>query len=226
MKMIEYRITMESGRLFEFKVDPRQVPDTKADARPHPDWVRLGFHQCSNCPLPRGSCVYCPAALALENIITEFKDTLSYARAEVRVTSPERIYLKECDVQTALRSLVGLVMATSGCPILSQFRGLAASHLPFASLEETLFRTAGAYLVKQYFVHKSGGTPDLEMNGLDHFYKSISTVNTCFKSRVDIVCGQDANQNAVGSLFYVAVGIGYSLDDNLAELRGRFFPEM
>jgi hypothetical protein len=142
--------------------------------------------------------------------------------AHIEVVTQERTYSKETDAQTGLRSLLGLIMATSGCPVLSQLKGLASSHLPFANLEETLFRTAGAYLIKQYFIHKDGGTPDLDLTGLDHLYRELQTVNRCFKGRLDTAFSKDSNLNAIGSLLYVAVGVSYSLQDNLMELKALF----
>jgi hypothetical protein len=94
--------------------------------------------------------------------------------------------------------------------------------LPFSNLEETLFRTAGAYLIKQYFVYKEGGVPDLELSGLDHLYQQLQIVNRCFKGRLDTAFAKDSNLNAIGSLLYVAVGVSYSLEDNLLELKSRF----
>jgi hypothetical protein len=119
-------------------------------------------------------------------------------------------------------------MATSGCPILAQFRGLAQYHLPFATMDETLFRTSGAYLLKQYYIWKSGGTPDLAMKGLEQFYREVGTVNRCFKARLDAAFDKvkDANLNAIGSLLYISMGVGFSIDDNMSELQNKFFPDL
>jgi hypothetical protein len=160
----------------------------------------------------------------LEQIATQFSDIISFEKARVEVHTPERTYTKDCDVQTGLRSLLGLVMATSACPILSQLKGLADSHLPFATLEETLFRTTGAYLIKQYFIYKGGNVPDWNMQGLDYFYKNLQTVNRGFKRRLDsaFTNEKEAHLNAIGSLLYVSMGVTYSLEDNLSELKSVF----
>lgn len=56
----------------------------------HPRWIKLGFRQCSNCPLKPGRCLECPVVLGLETMLAAFKDTLSHARVYAEFTSPER----------------------------------------------------------------------------------------------------------------------------------------
>jgi hypothetical protein len=222
--MIHYHFVLESGQEFHFKVDRQRQTHPPTPRSSHADWTRLAFYQCTNCPLLDSVHSHCPAAMDVEEIATPFRDMISYERAQVRVSTPERDYAKDCDIQTALRSLLGLVMATSACPILSRLRMLASSHLPFATLQETVFRTVGAYLVKQYFVLKSGGTPDLELRGLERLYQELQTVNRCFKLRLDSACEKEANLNAIGSLLYVSLGVSDSLECNLDELRPVFYP--
>lgn len=54
-------------------------------------------------------------------------------------------------MQIGLYSLLGLVMATSGCPHLDFLRPLALHPLPFSSIHETVFRVSSSYLTEQYF---------------------------------------------------------------------------
>jgi len=217
--MIEYQFTLQDGRAFQFKVNPDSDDDSRALAPNRPFWSRLDFNQCHGCPLDATKHHHCPAAIDLEAIINAFQNILSYENAQVTVTAEARTYSRQCDVQTGLRSLLGLVMATSGCPVLSRLKGLAKMHLPFATLEETIFRSTGAYLLKQYFVFKEGGVPDLELKGMHAFYDELQTVNRCFKRRIDAASEKDANMNAVGSLVYLAMGVSFSLDEKLKEIR-------
>lgn len=223
--MIEYRFILAENRILHIQVDRQRHCQPPQNSQSHAPWTQLEFHQCDHCPLHSSVWHYCPAAFDLEQITSQFGDILSYDRARVEVITPERTYLKECDVQTALRSLIGLVMATSACPILGQFRGLAGSHLPFSTLEETLFRTTGAYLLKQYFVRQNGGEADMDLKGLDAFYQELQLVNRCIKSRLDSEFAKDANLNAIGSLLYISMGVSYSLEDKLEELRETFCPK-
>ena len=166
---------------------------------------------------------FCHAVLVAKRITQTFKDMLSTEEVRVEVTTPDRTYVKNTDSQTGLRALFGLVMATSGCPILSRFKGMADTHLPFATMEETILRVAGSYLIKQYLVHREGGVPDWEFASLNSFYEQIQEVNRCFKSRIDSASKQDANMNALGSLVYLAMGVSFSLEDKLSDLEGMVF---
>ena len=217
--MIEYTITLDYGRTFRFKVDPERTANPRASRIPPPEWTKLEFNQCSNCPLKPETSPHCPVAVDVVQIIAAFKSILSYENVNVTVTTADRTYSKRTDAQTGLRSYLGLVMATSACPYFSRLKGLARFHLPFATMEETIFRTTGAYLIQQYFVLKDGGTPDLELRGLKEFYDELQTVNRCFKLRVDAASELDANMNATASLVYLAMGVSYSLDDKLGEMR-------
>ena len=63
-------------------------------------------------------------------------------------------------MEIAIRSLIGLIMALSGCPHMEFFKPLARFHLPWASLEETTLRSASIYLLMQFF--KNPGKNQLE----------------------------------------------------------------
>lgn len=225
--MIEYRFLLEDGSSYNFKVDPNRPDMSRTYVPMRPFWTGLAFNKCEVCPLHPSVHHYCPAALDLEPVIQTFQAVDSIAVAHIEVQADERTYSRNCDVQTGLRALVGLVMATSGCPVLSRLKGLAKMHLPFATLEETIFRSSGAYLLKQYFIFKEGGVPDLEMKGLQRFYDDLQEVNRHFKRRIDAASSKDANMNAVGSLVYLSMGVSFSLEAKLNELKhltGSDFP--
>lgn len=219
--MITYQFVIDGGPAYEFPVDLDRVPGSGAGPSRAP-WTPLSFNQCPNCPLSASEHSHCPVALDLEEIVTRFRSLLSFQEATVTVHTPERTYVKRGDVQTGLRSLLGLVMATSGCPILGRFRSMAYYHLPFANVEETLFRTVGSYLLKQYFVHKAGGVPDLELKGLASFYEEVQKLSQTFKRRLDAASEKDANMNAIGTLILIGMVVSSSLDEQLTELQAQF----
>jgi hypothetical protein len=126
--------------------------------------------------------------------------------------------VKRTDVQTALRYLMGLSLATGGCPLLGQMKGPARLHMPFATMEETLFRMAGSYLLGQFLVGQRGGRPDWELRGLARLYLEIQEVNFALKRRLDAAAEKDANINAVVMLTGIAMLVSDSLEQQLAEL--------
>lgn len=216
--MIEYEFKMDDGSELRFTVDPRRrLPLVDEDRAP--EWTRLAYHRCEECPLDDATHERCPAAVDASDILARFNSVLSYARADVTVRTAERTLSHPIDVQTALHSLLGLVMATSGCPILSTLRPLAHHHLPFATKEETVFRAAGAYLLRQYFVAKDGGEPDLRLEGLKKLYQDLQAVNRSFTDRIRAAADKDANLNAIVLLFSLSVLVSYTLEDDLAQIR-------
>ena len=219
--MITYEFVLDGGPGHKFQVDLDRLPGS-ASGTARPPWTLLTFKQCPNCPLSTTEHSHCPVALDLEEIVTRFRGLLSFQEVTVNVHAPERSYSKRCDVQTGLRSLVGLVMATSGCPILGRFRSMAYYHLPFSNVEETLFRTVGSYLLKQYFIRKAGGEADLDLRGLARFYEEVQEVSQAFKARVDAASERDANMNALGTLILLGMVVSSSLDEQLKELQSQF----
>lgn len=207
---------------FQVKLD-RQEFDAN-DGSPHADWTRLGVHQCQNCPLKCSERNYCPAAADLEQVVEQFRGISSYETVQVEVVTSQRTYTKTCDVQTGLRSLIGLIMSTSHCPWFSRLRGLAQTHLPFANLEETLSRVVGAYLIQQYFTQRDGGTPDYSLGKLEDLYRGLAKANESFKRRLEFASSQDANVNAMCALSVISQGVSFFISEHLEHLKAHFAP--
>lgn len=222
---IRYTFTMDAGKVLSYRIDFDREREPLNDPAGYPAWIRLGFQQCANCPLQPAQHPLCPVALDAYEIIAGFSEILSFKEMDVRVETPERDYFKRCDAQTGLRSLIGFVMATSGCPILSPLRGMAHYHLPFASLDEIVYRVASSYLLAQYFAYKDGGQPDLELEGLKQHYKEIQTLNYDFLQRIRVASEADTSLDALSTLFSISSLLSsLSLEKHLQVLKP-FFAE-
>ena len=185
-------------------------------------WTALSYKQCSICTLSTDEYNNCPPAADLQEVVDRFSKTLSVADVAVYVATSERIYYKKTDAQTGLDALLGLMMATSGCPILGKFKTMARTHLPFANYYESTSRSIGTYLLKQYFVMKDGGKPDWELKGLIDFYGEITTVNEHFADRVRDASEKDAGVNAVIQLSALSVVLGSSMEEQLDDFKDEF----
>jgi hypothetical protein len=182
-------------------------------------WTLLTYCQCDNCPLTKNDHAHCPIALNLSDIVDKFSDCVSYTEVHVRVESPERVYAKKTTVHEALSSLMGIIMVTSGCPVMHILRPMVRFHLPFSNIEETIFRSVGSYLIIQYFKHSIGQTADWELKNLIKSYQEIQIVNTGMAKRLYSVSASDASANAVVILDMLAKELPYSILDNLKELK-------
>lgn len=193
-----YRFTFASGVEKEFTLHlDSETLALITPPRPLPEWTRLGFHQCPNCPLKEEESPHCPVAAGLVDIVDAFQDRKSHEAVQVLVESKDRIYAKHTSLQTAASSLIGMYMTTAGCPILSRLRPMVDTHLPFMSSAETTYRMLSMYLVAQYFRSKHGLPADWNLEGLTRLLSEIATVNQAFCQRLNAIPMKDASVNAL-----------------------------
>ena len=216
--MIAYTFRLEDGQSCNFEVDLDRASPARPDPAAHAPWTKLDFQRCPHCPLQAADHPCCPAALDIERIVQTFASLVSHQEVTVEVRTAERTSLKRTDAQTALRSLLGLILASGGCPVLSRMKGPARLHLPFATFEETLFRMVGAYLVGQYLTLRQGGAPDWDLKGLSSLYGELQEVNTWLTRRLDVAAKRDANINAVVSLMTISALVAMSIEGQLSAL--------
>jgi len=207
---------------FSIALDPLTLVHDAPEMASPPSWVKLGTHQCPGCPLDTAEVSLCPAAVSLVELVDRFDTLMSYDEVDVEVVSAQRTYSATTTVQKALSSLVGLHMATSGCPVLGALRPMARFHLPFANQSETLFRAAGAYLISQYFLKQKGGEFDSSLDGLSALYEQIHLINLSLAKRLREISVSDAGLNAVTLLDLFAQGVPRSIRDSLNEMEHVF----
>src|SRR5262249_12216338 len=149
-----------------------------------PDWTRLEFKQCPNCPLKPKDSPRCPVAVSLVEVVEFFKDHPSTDIVETTIITAEREYHGTKSLQKALSSLMGLHMATSGCPILDRLRPMALTHTPFSTPQEAMYRSISMYLMAQFLIYKRGKKPDWDLQKLVEMYDEIFSVNKAFIQRI------------------------------------------
>ncbi len=167
---------------------------------PPPEWTRLGFHKCTNCPLKESQHTHCPAAVKLSPVIKLFGERISHEQVEVIVHTDARTFTKSLSLQHGLGSLFGLILATAGCPILDRLRPMVYLHLPFANGRETAFRAIATYLTAQAVKERRGEKADWSMTGLTRIYDEVHWVNMDFAGRIRNQSKHDAGINAVVTL--------------------------
>ncbi|MBI5241153.1 MAG: hypothetical protein HY926_11830 [Elusimicrobia bacterium] len=197
-----YRFTFQDGAVREFPVrlDPRTL---KVELRPrssYPDWTKLSFCRCPNCPFTEDVRPRCPTAESVLDVVEFFQDRHSYEKALVEIVTPARTTQKRAALSEGASSLLGLLMPTGGCPILGLLRPNVLTHLPFATIDETAFRTLAMYLLAQFFVSQRGGSGDWTLARIGSFIEEVHLVNRHFSLRLGSTCLKDANLNAVSRL--------------------------
>ncbi len=199
---LHYEITFKNGRKISFPIELKSDTLELITRKPSdlPDWTQLTFHQCSHCPLDSKTHPRCPIAVNILAIAREFATNISYEEVHVSIQTQPRSYARDISLQDALRSIFGIYMATSGCPVMDKLRPLVLTHLPFATIAETAYRSLSMYALAQCLIHKRGGKADLEFKGLGEIYKAVEIVNRDFHRRLKSAGFSDASLNAIGNL--------------------------
>lgn len=209
-----YRFVFKDGRekYFEINIDGDTLEVIRDENKKFPEWTLTKEFGCAHCERHRGD-NYCPVAMNLHEVIDFFTDTPSYEKAEIYVSTNERQYYKYISVQMGVSSMIGILMAASGCPDLKYMKPLLRYHLPFSSLEETEFRVLSMYLLAQYFRMKNGKEPDWNFDGLRKIYQNIQKVNQNIARRIADLEKRDTSINAVVVLNNFADFVTFSIDE-------------
>ena len=223
--MVRYTFQIAGETLsLDICLDPDEAtPDI--DPQRLPEWTQLDCNQCACCPLSTENHSHCPAAVRIHQSIERFTNSASIEQIHLKVETARRFYEQDCDLQSGLNSMLGLEMATSGCPVLGKLRAMATFHKPFSSFAETLYRSVSAYLIKQYYTYREGGQPDWELAGLQEFYEDLELLNQAFSSRIRNMAREDAISNAVVMFFATSVVAASALEEGLVEYKDYFTGE-
>lgn len=215
---IEYRITLDDSHEFSYRIELDRDYDRER-ALAAPSWTRLEHQQCSNCPLKRKDFSHCPAAVDLHRVIEDFHGLPAFKKAQFWVRTPEREYTKQAGLEEGLRALLGVIMATSACPVLGRLKPMAQNHLPFANNQEFILRAVSLYLARQYFNFREGRHADWELKGLVRLFQQLQLVNQAFWQRIHDTCEGDSNLKAFLSFFSMSSSMTYSLETQLQKIR-------
>jgi hypothetical protein len=216
-----YTFEFQDGGANRFEIRlQRETLTLIADEREDlPAWTKMKFQRCSNCPLKKRQNKHCPVAKNLVGIVEKFADLLSHEKARVTVETEERTYRKDTTVHAGLSSMLGIVMTTSGCPVMEPLKPMVRFHLPFASIEETIFRMTSMYLLAQYLKKQAGLPFDRDLNGLAQIYSDVSKANKDFSQRLAQAAEKDANVNALVELDVFASMVQLLAEDAIGELK-------
>lgn len=207
-KELSYDFEFDGERYILITKDPKAPP-----------WAELSFQQCHHCPYKDSSSPkYCPAALQLAQVVQGIDHLVSYDRVHVTIKTPARVVDQDSSAQEAISSLLGLVLASSGCPHTEFLLPMARFHLPLASSEETLWRTCASFMLAQYFRQENGESPE-DLSGLLRRYDNLETLNKYLAKRLRSQLDQDACLNAIVLLDSYAKTLPHFLHQTINNLK-------
>ncbi|MCW8883987.1 MAG: hypothetical protein OQK12_01875 [Motiliproteus sp.] len=218
----QFLLNNERWENYELVLNAETLEVVNRDNEPHPDWTRLEFNQCQHCPLQPQQHPYCPVALQLIPAVNLFNDICSYEEIELQVQTEERCISQRTTAQRGLSSLLGLLIATSGCPYTNYLKPMARFHLPLATEDETLYRAVGMFLLAQYLRKQQGQQPSLELDGLKQIYEDLHQMNKSIAERLRHASEKDSSVNAVVILDMFTNLMPFAIDENMQEIRSIF----
>ncbi len=155
-------------------------------------------------------------------------DSGRLASEEIAVVTEARTYLKRAPLQAGISGIIGLIMVTSGCPVMDRLRPMVRTHIPFSTLDETTYRALSMYLLSQYFVRRRGGTPNWDLSGLTEVYGEVRKVNKAFVKRLHTLQIEDASLNAIVNLdvfaSFTSMNIATAQLEEVEQLFAAYFP--
>ena len=218
---IRYRFDLPDGsqRTFDFNFRAGDFLLTNPVPAAPPFWTALGFCRCANCPLDEAEHPHCPPALQMADAVDKLKALVSFDTVAVTVAQAERTVHAEISAQQAMSSVLGLIMATAGCPWTDRLRPMARFHLPFASEAETVYRSVTMYLLAR----ELDPADDLAgFDALERLYRNLHIVNRDMSRRLGAATRTDPAQNAIALLDAYTTLLPAALAASLEEFKPLF----
>jgi hypothetical protein len=218
---IRYRFDLPDGsqKLLDLTFNAADFRLANAAPADPPFWTELKFSQCANCPLNAADHPHCPAALHMAPAVESLKALVSFDTVGVTVIQAERTIHAEISAQQAMSSVLGLIMATSGCPWTDRLRPMARFHLPFASEAETVYRSVCMFLLARALV---GAGEAQGFAALEKLYENLHVVNRDMARRLGAATRTDPARNAIALLDSYTTLLPAALESSLEELKPLF----
>ena len=211
----KFKFKDKPEKIFDIYIETKNFDLMRRSETPPADWTRLEKFACHKCPLSQDEFEYCPIAVNLMDIIEFFSEIHSFEQVQIEVTVNNRTIVKNTSVQQGVSGVIGIVMVTSGCPVLSKLKPMARFHMPFSDLEETQVRIFSFYLLAQFLRMQKGEQPDWNMDELAELYSNIRNINVNIANKITNLEKEDASINAVVVLNNFADSVTLSINDNL-----------
>ncbi|HEY2463927.1 MAG TPA: hypothetical protein VGI32_07690 [Steroidobacteraceae bacterium] len=218
---IRYGFDLPDGskKHVDLRFDPANFRISNEVPADPPFWTELKFSQCANCPLSNDEHPHCPSALHMAPAVELLKELVSFDTVGVTVTQAERTVHAETSAQQALSSVLGLIMATSGCPWTDKLRPMARFHLPFASEAETVYRSVCMFLLAREL---DGAAEPSGFAELKQLYDNLHVVNRDMSRRLGAATRTDPARNAMALLDSYTTLLPAALESSLRELKPLF----
>jgi hypothetical protein len=214
--VFKFKFSFENGTSQDFTLtlDGRTLKLIAPPVANPPMWTQLEYNKCPNCPLDSYKNPHCPIALNIVGVVDYFKDLVSYEKTYLTIECGQRTFIGKVSLQEAIKSLVGIYMITSGCPIMDHLRPMMQNFVPFPTMEESVYRLISMYALSQLLRFRSGKRADWDLTKLLSICNDVQVINRSFFKRLRALKLKDASLNALVALDSVAAYTASFLEEN------------
>ncbi|HHZ65217.1 MAG TPA: hypothetical protein EYN38_02840 [Flavobacteriales bacterium] len=220
--MIVYTFIFKDGKQFRFEVDEEGDTSVESPDQPVEEWLKLENGKCDGCGIPEGERKTCPAALSIQPILASFGGRFSHETVKVIVEMNDVEVHGSMSTQNAVRSLMGLRLALSACPVMKMLRPMARFHVPFGGMEHSLFRFVGMHLISEHLRREKGHSSNQDLSGLRELIHRLHEVNQKLADRIRLGAERDATVNSLVVLDTLASILKMDIDSSLETLKPYF----
>lgn len=207
-KLIE--VSREDGHLLTEEMIPKNLEE----------YGLLEFCKCEHCPYSSEEFKYCPVFRNIANLVNDFKEHNPSETVRACVVINGKTTTIEDELQVALTSLMGLLMASSECEYFDFLRPMVKTHQPFSSHEETLIRVISLYFLDRFLC---GHTSDWKIEDLKKEYHHLEKVNAGILQRIKLIRGQtNVEKEAVVVLDSFIKNFSWEYELNLDDVKELF----
>lgn len=141
--------------------DVRIHPELR-NGESYPEWARLEFNRCPECPLDP-SVKWCPAAVSIAGLLDCFiAKKMSYDEVRFEIRREGVTWNSTGPVQDVMGLLMVYRMWLSGCPRLVYNWSFYKFFSPRFSIEKVIFQYLTTRLIVSEISRKTGENPDFE----------------------------------------------------------------
>jgi Domain of unknown function (DUF6901) len=225
--VFKFKFSFQNGTSQDFTItlDGRTLKLIAPPVSSPPMWTQLEYNKCPNCPLDSLKHPHCPIALNLVDIVDYFKDLVSYEKTYLTIETGQRTFIGKVSLQEAIKSLVGIYMVTSGCPVMDHLRPMMQNYVPFPTMDESVYRLISMYVMAQLIRFRSGKRADWDLEKLLSICNDVQIINRSFFKRLRALKLKDASLNALVALDSIAAYTASFLEENnFGEFKAMFAP--
>ncbi|WP_269539684.1 DUF6901 family protein [Cerasicoccus fimbriatus] len=218
----QYQVRLDDGRLIQLNSPERLSPEQWGKVKGLPEWTRLDYHQCKNCPLDEKRIERCPAAAAVAGLLENFTEVVSFQKVDLVIVRANGQYSIRGSAQMVVFALLVEFVSRAKCPYLFDPSADKGFFFLCLDVDQLLYRFFSSFLIQHHLL--SSGEPDPNAVNWHRFQQYMGEIRIALEGlldRIQAYCHEDANINALTGAISISKLLEEHWDDSL-----RLFKDM